>query len=399
MPATRVLPTEEATALIELVRDIANRELLPAVTEAEATETFPREVFRTLGRAGLLGLPYAEELGGGGQPYEVYLQVVEEIASVWASVGVGVSVHALSCFGLDTAGTKEQKQRWLPDMLGGELLGAYCLSEAHAGSDPSAMRTRARRDGDDYVIDGAKAWTTHGGHADFYKVMARTSGPSTGSGTGSGISCFLVAADSPGLEADTPERKMGLTGSATATMRFDDVRVPADRLLGHEGDGLKIALAGLDSGRLGIAAVAVGLGQGAIDHAVAYAREREQFGKKIIDFQGLAFLLADMEAAVQSARATYLHAARLKDRGLPFSREASIAKLVATDAAMKVTTDAVQVLGGYGYTRDFPVERFMREAKVTQIFEGTNQIQRMVISRSMAKSSGGDLHTDPQETR
>ena len=194
-----------------------------------------------------------------------------------------------------------------------------------------------------------------------------------------------MPADTEGLSADPPERKMGLTGSATATMRFDDVRVPADRLLGDEGDGLKIALAGLDSGRLGIAAVAVGLGQAALDHAVAYARERQQFGQPIIDFQGLGFLLADMEAGVQSARAMTLHAARLKDRGLPFSREASIAKLIATDMAMKVTTDAVQVLGGYGYTRDFPVERFMREAKVTQIFEGTNQIQRMVISRSLAK--------------
>jgi alkylation response protein AidB-like acyl-CoA dehydrogenase len=396
MPATRVLPTEEATALLELVREIASRELLPLASEAEATETFPRESFRTLGRAGLLGLPYPEEYGGGGQPYEVYLQVVEEIATVWASVGVGVSVHALSCFGLATAGTEEQRQAWLPDMLGGDLLGAYCLSEAHAGSDPAAMRTRARRDGDDYVIDGAKAWTTHGGHADFYKVMARTSDATTGSGRGSsGISCFLVPADSPGLSADVPERKMGLTGSATATMRFDGVRVPAERLLGAEGDGLKIALAGLDSGRLGIAAVAVGLGQAALDHAVAYAGEREQFGRPIIEFQGLAFLLADMEAAVQSARAMTLHAARLKDRGLPFSREASIAKLTATDAAMKVTTDAVQVLGGYGYTRDFPVERFMREAKVTQIFEGTNQIQRLVISRSLGKDRTGRLHTDP----
>jgi alkylation response protein AidB-like acyl-CoA dehydrogenase len=298
-------------------------------------------------------------------------------------------VHALSCFGLATAGTEEQRQKWLPDMLGGELLGAYCLSEAHAGSDPSAMKTRARRDGDEYVITGAKAWTTHGGQADFYKLMARTSEDRNG------ISCFLVPADSEGLSADPPERKMGLTGSATATMRLDDVRVPAERLLGNEGDGLKIALAGLDSGRLGIAAVAVGLGQAALDHAVAYAGEREQFGQKIIDFQGLAFLLADMEAAVQSARAMMLHAARLKDRGLPFSREASIAKLTATDAAMKVTTDAVQVLGGYGYTRDFPVERFMREAKVTQIFEGTNQIQRLVISRSLNKDRTGRLHTDP----
>src|SRR5689334_16054072 len=279
MPATRLLPSEEAVDLLALVREIATRELLPHAAEAEATGTFPREAFRTLGRAGLLGLPYPEELGGGGQPYEVYLQVVEEIATVWASVGVGVSVHALSCFGLATRGTTEQQQRWLPEMLGGELLGAYCLSEPQAGSDPSAMTTRARRDGDDYVITGAKAWTTHGGEADFYKLMARTSDDR------GGISCFLVPADSAGLSADPPEKKMGLTGSTTATMRLDGVRVPAERLLGEEGDGLKIALAGLDSGRLGIAAVAVGLGQAAIDHAVAYAREREQFGTKIIDFQ------------------------------------------------------------------------------------------------------------------
>jgi hypothetical protein len=387
MPATRVLPTDEARDLLELTRELAARELLPRAAQAEAEEAFPREQFRTLGRAGLLGLPYSEEHGGGSQPYEVYLQVVEEIASVWATVAVGVSVHALSCFGLVTAGTDEQRAKWLPEMLGGELLGAYCLSEPQAGSDPSAMTTRARRDGDDYVVTGTKAWTTHGGQADFYKLMARTD---------DGISCFLVPADTDGLSADPPERKMGLTGSTTATMRFEDARVPAERLLGAEGDGLKIALAGLDSGRLGIAAVAVGLAQGALDHAVAWAREREQFGRPIIEFQGLGFLLADMEAAVQSSRATYLHAARLKDRGLPFSRAASVAKLIATDAAMKVTTDAVQVLGGYGYTRDFPVERFMREAKVTQIFEGTNQIQRLVIARSLGRNDHGTLYTDQE---
>ena len=385
MTASRTLPTEEAVELLKLVREIAAKELLPRSAEAESTETFPRDVFRLLGDAGLLGLPYAEEYGGGGQPYEVYLQVLEEISAVWSSVGVGVSVHALSCFGLVGFGTDEQRAEWLPDMLGGSLLGAYCLSEAHAGSDPAAMRTTARRDGDSYVLNGAKAWTTHGGHADFYKVMARTSDDRNG------ISCFLVPADTEGLTADPPERKMGLTGSATATMRFDDVRVPASRRLGAEGDGLRIALAGLDAGRLGIAAVATGLAQGALDAAVAYARERESFGKPIIEHQGLAFVLADMEAAIQSARATTLHAARLKDAGRPFSREASIAKLVATDNAMKVTTDAVQVLGGYGYTRDFPVERFMREAKVMQIFEGTNQIQRMVISRSLAKDNAGTI--------
>lgn len=385
MPARRVLATDESAELLALVRRIATDELAPRVAEAEADERFPRDVFRLLGRSGLLGLPYPEEQGGAGLSYEVYLQVLEEIAAVWSSVGVGVSVHALSCFGLAQFGTDEQRRQWLPDMLGGDLLGAYCLSEAHAGSDPAAMRTTARRDGDDYVIDGAKAWTTHGGHADFYKVMARTSEDR------GGISCFLVPADTPGLVADPPERKMGLTGSATATMRFDGVRVPVERRLGAEGEGLRIALAGLDAGRLGIAAVATGLAQGALDHALAYARERETFGRPIIEHQGLAFVLADMEAAVQSARATVLHAARLKDAGQPFGREASIAKLVATDNAMKVTTDAVQVLGGYGYTRDFPVERYMREAKVMQIFEGTNQIQRMVVARSLDKSAPGAI--------
>ena len=385
MPATRVMPTEEAADLIRLTRDLVSNELAPRAAEAEAEEKFPRDIFSTLGRAGLLGLPYPEEYGGGGQPYEVYLQVLEEIASVWSSIGVGVSVHALSCFGLVTRGTEAQKNSWLPDMLGGELLGAYCLSEANAGSDPGAMMTRATRDGDDYVLNGAKAWTTHGGYADFYKVMARTSDDRNG------ITCFLIPADAEGFTADPPEKKMGLTGSATATMRLDNVRIPAERRLGEEGEGLKIALEGLDSGRLGIAAVATGLAQGALDRAVEYAKERETFDKPIIEHQGLAFVLADMAAAVESARATTLHAARLKDQGRPFSKEAAIAKLVATDNAMKVTTDAVQVLGGYGYTRDFPVERYMREAKVMQIFEGTNQIQRMVIGRALAKEDSRHL--------
>ncbi len=385
MPANRLMPTEEAADLILLTREIVGKELAPRVAEAEASEVFPREVFRLLGRAGLLSLPYPEEYGGGGQPYEVYLQVLEEIAAVWASVGVGVSVHALSCFGLFTRGTEEQRQRWLPDLLGGDLLGAYALSEPHAGSDPAAMTTRAVRDGDDYVLTGTKAWITHGGHADFYKVMARTSDAKDG------ISCFLLPADVAGLSTDPPERKMGLTGSSTTILRLDKVRVPAERRLGEEGDGLRIALSGLDSGRLGIAAVAVGLAQGALEHAVAYARTRETFGRRIIDHQGLAFVLADMAAAVESARATVLHAARLRDQGLPFAKEASVAKLVATDNAMKVTTDAVQVLGGYGYTRDFPVERYMREAKVMQIFEGTNQIQRMVIGRHLDRPQAGTV--------
>ena len=381
MPVDRLLPSPEAYELLGLVRDIADAELLPLAASYEREERFPREVFRTLGKAGILGLPYPEEQGGGGQPYEVWLQVLEELGARWASVAVGVSVHALTCFPLAGYGTTEQQERWLPEMLGGELLGAYCLSEPDAGSDPGAMRTRAVATDGGYVLDGVKAWVTHGGHADFYTSMVRTSDARSG-----GISCFLVPADASGLTADRPEDKMGLTGSTTATMRFEGVRVEADRLMGAEGQGLPIALAALDAGRLGIAAVATGLAQAALEQSVAYAKTRQTFGKAIIDHQGLGFLLADMAAAVQTARTTYLDAARRKDLGRPYAKEASIAKLVATDAAMRVTTDAVQVLGGYGYTRDFPVERYMREAKVMQIFEGTNQIQRMVIARHLAKS-------------
>ncbi|MCP2338227.1 acyl-CoA dehydrogenase family protein [Actinomadura rupiterrae] len=380
MPAERMLPTPESEDLIALTRELAAKELAPRAAPAEEAGAFPREVFRLLGRSGLLGLPYPEADGGGGQPYEVYLQVLEEIAAVWASVAVGVSVHTLSCFPLWAYGTDDQKKR-LPDLLGGELLGGYALSEAHAGSDAGALSTRAVPDGDGYRVTGTKTWITHGGEADFYALFARTS--DTG---GRGISCFLVDGDQQGLSFGPPERKMGLTGSTTAELRFDDAYVPSSRRLGEEGEGFPIALSALDSGRLGIAACAVGLAQGALDHAVDYAARREQFGRPIIANQGLSFLLADMAAAVESARATYLEAARRKDRGLPFARQASIAKLVATDAAMKVTIDAVQVLGGYGYTRDFPVERYMREAKVMQIFEGTNQIQRMVIGRHLASS-------------
>ena len=380
MPAERVLPTSEARDLIALTSEIADKELAPRAAQYEAEERFPREVFRLLGEAGLLSLPYPEEFGGSGQPYEVYLQVLEEIAARWASVAVGVSVHSLTCYPLAAFGTREQQERMLPELLSGRLLGAYCLSEPHAGSDPGAMITRAIDKGGEYALSGTKAWVTHGGQADFYTVFARTSEART-----EGISCFLVDAATPGLSFGAPEHKMGLTGSHTTVVNFDDVVVSSDRLMGSVGRGFAIAMSALDSGRLGIAACAVGLAQAALDYAVSYAKERHQFGKPIIDHKGLGFLLADMAAAVESARATMLEAARRRDRGLPFSRQASIAKLVATDAAMRVTTDAVQVLGGYGYTRDYPVERYMREAKVMQIFEGTNQIQRMVIGRHLAR--------------
>jgi alkylation response protein AidB-like acyl-CoA dehydrogenase len=381
MPAERNLPTPEAEEIVGLARSVAREQLAPRAAKAEEDAAFPRDVFRTLGELGFLGMPYPEEVGGAGQPYEVYLQALEEISAAWASVGVGLSVHVMSCYPLAGFGTTEQKERWLGEMLAGDLLGGYCLSEADAGSDPGAMRTRATAtDGPGWSVSGSKAWVTHGGEADFYTLFARTSEERS-----RGISCFLVPGDAPGLTTQAPERKMGLTGSTTATLDYDAVELAADRLIGGEGAGLQIALQALDSGRLGIAAVATGLAQGSLDLAVEYAQERETFGRPIIEHQGLGFLLADMAAAVESARAVTLEAARRRDRGLPFARQASIAKLVATDAAMKVTTDAVQVLGGFGYTKEFPVERHMREAKVMQIFEGTNQIQRLVIARHLAR--------------
>lgn len=377
-PEDRLLPTTEARDLLALVREISREELAPAAAAAEEAAEFPREAFRLLGRAGLLGLPHPEQYGGGSQPMEVYLQVLEDISSAWMTVGVGLSVHTMSCFPLVHYGTEQQRERWLPDMLGGALLGAYSLSEPQAGSDAAALRTRAVHTGDEYAITGTKAWTTHGGVADYYTVMARTSddGPK-------GISCLLVDAATEGLDFGAPERKMGLTGSPTTALTFDEARVPAERVIGSEGRGLPIALAALDSGRLGIAACAVGLAQAALDTAVDYARDRRQFGHPIIDFQGVQFLLADMAAAVQTARASYLDGARRCDAGQPYGQQASIAKLTATDAAMKVSTDAVQVLGGAGYTREFPAERYMREAKVLQIFEGTNQIQRQIIAKNL----------------
>jgi len=379
VPVDRLLPNDEAHALIELTRDIADKVLDPIVDQHEKDETYPDGVFPTLGEAGLLSLPYPEEWGGGGQPYEVYLQVLEELGARWASVAIAVSVHSLSCHPLMTFGTDEQRQRWLPEMLSGNLIGAYSLSEPQAGSDAAALACKAVASDDGYRITGSKAWITHGGRADFYTLFART-------GEGSqGISCFLVPKDTPGLSFGRPEEKMGLHAVPTTSAHYDNAFLPAERLIGAEGQGLPIAFSALDAGRLGVAAVAVGLAQSALDQAVAYAQERTTFGRKIIDHQGLGFVLADMAAAVDSARATYLDAARRRDAGLPYSRNASVAKLVATDAAMKVTTDAVQVFGGAGYTRDYRVERFMREAKIMQIFEGTNQIQRLVISRSLAK--------------
>ena len=377
----RELPSSEAADLLDLVRDLVQRELAPRADKAEAAGIFPREVFAQLGDLGLLSLPYPQRHGGGDQPAVVYLQVLEELARGWATVALGVSVHVLACSGVAEFGTAEQQQRFLPGMLGGSTLGAYCLSEAHAGSDAGAMRTRAVSDGDEYVITGDKAWITHGPVADFYLLAART-----GDDRSHGISTFLLPHGHPGLTAGTPERKMGFRGSVTSTLHLDQVRVGADRRIGYEGQGFRIALSALDSGRLGISACAVGLAQAALDAAAEYAAHRTAFRRPIDEFQGVSFLLADAASQIVAARQLYLYAARRKDAGKPFSTEAAMAKLIATDAAMKVTTDMVQVLGGAGYVEDHPLERYMREAKVLQIVEGTNQIQRVVIARSLKQA-------------
>ena len=376
----RDLPTPEAVELLDLTRQIAADELAPRAAKAEAEGSFPTDVVSLLGRTGLMGLPYPEEWGGGGQPYEVYLQVLEELAAAWGTVALTVSVHGLSCFPVAAYGTAQQRHQWLPGMLAGTTLGAYCLSEPHAGSDAAALRTRAEPTGEGYRLTGTKAWITHGGVADVYNVLARTGGDGP-----RGISCLLVPGTADGLSTAAPERKMGFQASPTTQLYLDAVEVGRDALVGSEGEGFAIAMAALDTGRLGIAAIATGIAQAALDEAVRYTSEREAFGRPVIEFQGLAFELADMAAAVAAARALYLDAARRRDRGAPFGTQAAMAKLVATDTAMSVTTAAVGALGGYGYVTDYPVERLMREAKVLQIVEGTNHIQRVVISRALRR--------------
>ncbi len=366
--------------LLELVGSFAERELAPKAAGYEAAKRFPREAFDQLAQLNLMGLPFPEKLGGGGQPYTVYLQVVEELSRAWLTVGLGLSVHTLSAWGIERHATDEQRERLAAPMVRGELLGAYSLSEPDSGSDAASLRTRAVRDGEVYRISGTKAWVTHAGEADRYLLMART-----GDHPSRGISAFVVDRDQEGLSFAEPEDKMGMGASTTGQLRFDDAPVPADRLVGEEeGTGFEIAMASLDGGRLGIAAASVGLAQSALDHAVAYAREREQFGRPVIDFQGVSFMLADMATGVEAARALYLSAGRRRDAGEAITKEAAMSKLFASDVAMRVTTDAVQIHGGYGYTREYPVERLMREAKVLQIVEGTNQVQRMVISRLLA---------------
>ncbi len=371
----------EVRDLLDLTEELAAKELAPYADDHEARAEFPRETLRVLGRAGLLGLPYPAEQGGGGQSYDTYLRVLEILASRWLCVAQSVNVHVLSCFGLAAYGDPDQRALLLPGMLGGDLLGANCVSEPDAGSDVAAISCRAERRDGGYVLNGTKAWVSHAGQADYYNVFCRTGGKGP-----TGLSLLLADAATPGLRVQRPERKMGVRSSPTAAVVFDDAAVPEDRLVGRPGKGFLIAMNLFDRGRLGIAACAVGLARAALGYAADYARTRRQFGRRIADFQGVSFMLADMSTRVAAARALVRDAAAALDHGAPPSRvttAAAQAKLFATDTAMRVTTDAVQVLGAYGYVQDHPVERWMREAKLLQIIEGTNQIQRVVIARSL----------------
>ena len=375
--------SEPERDLLTVVRGFVDNEVAPDAADLEAREEFPRSRFDELGRLDLLGLAMPEAVGGSDLPYRTYLLVLEELARGHATLALAVSVHTLVMKAIAHAATDEQAAALLPPRVRGDHLGAFCHSEPEAGSDAASLSCRARRTDDGYVLDGTKAWVTHGGAAQTHIVFARTGGEGA-----KGISAFAVGADQPGLTVAKHEDKMGLRGSPTAQLSFDGALVDHDALLGgEEGHGFTTAMAGLDTGRLGIAAIATGLAQAALDHAVRYARQREQFGRPIAEFQGLQFLLADMATSVEAARCLYKDAASRMDAGYDVSKVCSMAKLFATDTAMQVTTDAVQVLGGVGYTRDFPVERLMREAKVMQIFEGTNQIQRMVIGRRLAAGS------------
>lgn len=367
---------DDDRALRDLVRTFAQREVRPLVEAHEAASQDPAGVYAGLAALGVTGIPFAEEHGGAGRPYRSYLLVIEELARVWVAAAVGLGVHTLVCDAVQRFGGHELTGELLPGLLAGERFGAYALTESSSGSDAASLQTRAVPSAGGYRLTGRKHFCTRGGEADVLLVMART-----GAAGPKGISAFLVDRGTPGFHPSRVERKMGLRASPTWELLFEECEVPERRRLGAEGTGFTVALTALDSGRLGIAAVAVGLAQAALDAAVTYAQGREQFGRPIADLQGIEFLLADMATGIAAGRALYRHAAALKDAGAPFSTEACMAKLFCTDVAMRVTTDAVQIHGGYGYVEDYPVERYLREAKALQIVEGTNQIQRLVIGR------------------
>ena len=381
MPADIRLLDDDQSALVGLVREFAGGELEPAVAGYEERSEDPLPLYRKLADLGLTGLAFPEEYGGGGQPYTTYLMCIEELARAYLGFAIGVSVHTLCAFAVNEFGTDAQKKEILSKLTSGEWYGAYSLSETGSGSDAAALTTKAQRTDGGYRLNGSKVFCTRGNEADVVLVMART-----GDNSARGISAFLVEKGTPGFAGSKKEDKMGWRSSPTWMLALDDAEVTEERRLGDEGIGFRIALASLDSGRLGIAACGVGLAQAALDEALRFTSEREQFGKPINHNEGIQFMLADMATQIEAGRALYRHAACLRDAGHDYSLQAAQAKLFCTDMAMKVTTDSVQLHGGYGYITEYPVERLMREAKGLQIVEGTNQIQRYVIGRKLTSN-------------
>ncbi|GGK32979.1 acyl-CoA dehydrogenase [Deinococcus malanensis] len=373
--------TGDQRLILQMVRDFCRAELAPRAAEFDRSGEYPREQLRGLAELGLMGATVSEGWGGAGLDSVTYALCLEEVAAADASVAVIVSVqNGLPEQMILRYGTDAQREKYLKPLASGQHIGAFCLTESNAGSDAASLRLRAERDGDGWVLNGSKSWITSGGQADTYLVMART-----GESGAKGVSCFIVENGAPGLSFGKPEEKLGLHASHTTTVNFEGVRVPHENMVGAEGQGLIIALASLDSGRIGIAMQALGIARAAMEHATRYANEREQFGKKLREFEGVSFKIARMAARIESARLVALKAAWLKDQGLPFGKEASIAKLLASEAAVDVTRDAIQVFGGNGYSREYPVERLYRDAKVTEIYEGTSEIQQLVISRAVFK--------------
>ncbi|PEW10932.1 acyl-CoA dehydrogenase AcdA [Bacillus cereus] len=374
--------SEEHEMIRKMVRDFAKNEVAPTAAERDEEERFDRELFDQMAELGLTGIPWPEEYGGIGSDYLAYVIAIEELSRVCASTGVTLSAHtSLAGWPIFKFGTEEQKQKFLRPMAEGKKIGAYGLTEPGSGSDAGGMKTIAKRDGDHYILNGSKIFITNGGIADIYVVFALTDPESKQRGT----SAFIVESDTPGFSVGKKESKLGIRSSPTTEIMFEDCRIPVENLLGEEGQGFKVAMQTLDGGRNGIAAQAVGIAQGALDASVEYARERHQFGKPIAAQQGIGFKLADMATDVEAARLLTYQAAWLESEGLPYGKESAMSKVFAGDAAMKVTTEAVQVFGGYGYTKDYSVERYMRDAKITQIYEGTQEIQRLVISRMLTK--------------
>ncbi|WP_173918548.1 acyl-CoA dehydrogenase [Halobacillus sp. Marseille-Q1614] len=374
--------SEEQVMLRKMVRDFAKNEVEPTAAERDEEERFDREIFDKMAELGLTGIPWPEEYGGIGSDFVSYVIAVEELSRVCASTGVTLSAHiSLASWPIYKFGSEEQKKTFLTQLATGEKLGAYALSEPGAGSDVSSMRTQAKLDGDHYVLNGSKVWITNGGVGDIYVVFAKTD-PDAGS---RGVSAFIVEKGMKGFTFGKKEKKLGIRSSPTTELIFEDCRIPKENLLGEEGQGFKIAMMTLDGGRNGIAAQALGIAQGALDESVNYAKEREQFGKPIAQHQGVSFKLADMATEIEAARLLTYQAAYLESEGKPYAKASAMAKLFAGDAAMRITVEAVQVHGGYGYTKDYPVERYMRDAKITQIYEGTNEIQRLVIGRMVTK--------------